>query len=180
MKKIGLIFLLLGLTGCGLFGSDDKSEKPVLEKPAKEEVKDRTKNLICPQVAIVQEVQETADYGGEKPDPSQLVAKARMQHIEGDCAYRKDGIDIAFTLSMIAGRGQRLGSQVSFPYFVAVVAPVDRVLSRQVLTASFKFSGSEKTTTDDEPLHIFIPLSETDQQDGPDYRVLVGFQSVRQ
>ncbi|MDE1901136.1 MAG: hypothetical protein KGI37_05775 [Alphaproteobacteria bacterium] len=132
---------------------------------------------ICPQVAILIEAQRKADYGREQPDPSQLVATAQMQNVDGDCSYQDNGIDIKYTLHMTARRGPRLGGgHDEFPYFVAIVDPADRIISRQILTASFTFSDGSDTATDDEPLHVFIPLAKTAQLGGPDYRVLAGFQ----
>ena len=185
MNKLAILFAILALAACA---SDDKAEKKESKRDEKPPVaKLKVEDLICPQVAVLQEAQEMFDYGGEKPDPAQLVAKARMRKIDGDCAYRKsdddkkgdtnkDGIDIAFTLHLEAARGPRLGgSQASFPYFIAVVDPAEKILSRQVITAQFKFSGSDKVSGDDEKMHVFIPLPGSAQQVGPDYRVLVGF-----
>ncbi len=178
MKKFGILFLVLVLAACG--GGD----KPTVSKdtddvPAKTEAKKlKLTDLICPQTAILEQAQKVSDYGGEAPDPAQLVAEARMTAVKGDCAYRKDGIDIAFTLHLQAARGKRLGgSQVELPLFIAVVDPAEKILNKQTLTAQFKFSGSEKITDTDDLLHVFIPLSEAALQSGPDYRVLVGFQS---
>jgi hypothetical protein len=175
MKKWTILFCLLALTACA--GDDDdkgKDSAKDADRTAKP-VKVNTDNLICPQVAILVPAQEIFDYGGERPDPSQLVAKARMQTIRGDCGYREDGIDIAFNLHITATRGKRLGSQVSFPYFIAIIDPAEQVLSRQLTTVSFSFKDGEKTAQTDEPLHVFIPLSKTAIMAGPDYRVLTGF-----
>ncbi|MDR3424477.1 MAG: hypothetical protein P4M13_05290 [Alphaproteobacteria bacterium] len=181
MKKYGILLaLFLALAACA-----DSDKSPAKDQPAMPEIK--TDNLICPQVAILQEAQETFDYGGEKPDPAQLIAKARLKKIDGDCAYRADdkdgkksGIDISFTLQEAAARGPRLeGAQASFPYFVAVVDPADNILSRQTLTAQFKFSGSDQVTVSSDPLHVFIPLSPQELLAGPDYRVLVGFEGPK-
>jgi acetylornithine/N-succinyldiaminopimelate aminotransferase len=142
-------------------------------KPAK--VENKTNELICPQVAILQPAQEIFDYGGENPDPAQLVARVKMQSIEGDCGYQKNGIDINFTLHLSALRGPRLGGdKFSMPFFIAIVDPSENIISRQTVTAQFHFAGS-KTAMDDEALHVFIPLPEKDQLGGPDYRVLTGF-----
>jgi hypothetical protein len=175
MKKFGSLFILLALVAC----SSDKPEPP---KDASPEPEIKTENLICPQVAIIKEADEVFDYGGaEKPDADQLVSKARLKAISGDCAYRKgdekeSGIDIAFTLNAAAARGPRLGgNEVSFPYFIAVVDPAENILSRQVVTAQFKFSGENKVTETYDPLHVFIPMPEKDLTSGPDYRVLIGF-----
>lgn len=176
MKKFGALVLLLVLAACaggdktGDAGKDTDDAKPVAQKM-------KTDNLICPQVAILQEAEEVFDYGGEDPDPSELVSKSRMKNIDGTCAYRKNGIDILFTVRMVAARGPRLGgSHAEFPYFIAVADPADHVLSREVMTAAFTFSGADKVAGDDEALHVFIPLSKTALLSGPDYRVLVGFQ----
>lgn len=176
MKKFALLALVLTLAACA--GDDKPDEAKKAENEAKTAApKIKTDDLICPQVAILQEAEEISDYGGEEPDPSQLVAKARMVSIAGDCSYRKDGIDISFSLHLTARRGPRLGGeQVSFPYFVAIVDPAENIPSRQVVTAQFKFSGLDKTAEDDEALHVFIPLPQKDQLSGPNYRVLTGFQ----
>ena len=165
MKKFGALVLLLVLAACG--GADKPDE--VKKEDAKPAVaKTKTADLICPQVAILQKAEEIFDYGGEKPDPSQLVSKSRMKSIRGDCAYRPDGIDILFNLNMVAERGPRLGgSQVSFPYFIVIVDPDENVLSRQVVTAQFKFSSSDKVAEDAEPMHVFIPLPESKLIAGP-------------
>ncbi len=186
MKKRLVIISLLALAACGSDNTSgdkstdsDKSSKHAAPK----ESDTVTKNLICPQVAILQAGEEVMDYGDEKPDPSQLVAKARMKNLEGDCGYRtgtkdgKDGIDINFTLHMRAEKGAHLGgAQTSFPYFIAIVDPSENIISRQVMTAQFHFSGLDKVAVDDEPLHVFVPLPEKAMLSGPDYRVLVGFQ----
>jgi hypothetical protein len=182
-KKLSLLCLLLALTACG---SDDTSgdksidkDKEAKSSSSKDKI-DPSKNLICPQVAILQAGEEVFDYGGEKPDPSQLVAKARMRSIAGDCGYLPNGIDIAFTLHMGAKRGPRLGSgQVSFPYFIAIVDPAENVISRQIVTAQFSFADLDKTAERDDPLHVFIPLSEQSIPAGPAYRVLIGFQKPK-
>jgi hypothetical protein len=180
MKKFGILFALLVLAAC----ADSDKSAPKDTPPAKPELK--TENMICPQVAILKQADEAFDYGGEKPDAAQLVAKARLKAIAGDCAYRKDdeekgsGIDIAFTLQEVAARGPRLGGdQIGFSYFIAVVNPAENILNRQIMTAQFKFSGDSKVAETNEPLHVFIPLPETSLAAGPDYRVLIGFTKPR-
>jgi hypothetical protein len=176
MKKFLGLCLLLAFAACA---SDDKAEPSKDATPPAPEVK--TENLICPQVAILKEADEAFDFGRENHDDANLVAKARLKGISGDCAYRKDekkptGIDISFTLNAVAARGPRLGgNQTSFPYFIAVVDPSDAVLSRQIVTAEFKFSGERVFAEMYDPLHVFIPIPTKDLTFGPDYRVLIGF-----
>jgi hypothetical protein len=168
---------VLALGACASDKSDKPKEEKKADKPAAEKLS--TDNLICPQVAIVQEAQDVQDYGGEKPDPSQLVGVAHMQAIEGDCGYLEKGIDISFALHMAAQRGNRLGgSQASFPYFIAIVDPSDAIVTQQMMTAHFEFTGMGRRAEADEPLHVFIPLSKEALQAGPNYRVLVGFRKT--
>ena len=176
MNKFGLLFVLFALASCG--GGNDKPK--VAEEEIMPEPEIRTDNLICPQVAILRQADEEFDYGGEKPEVSQLVAKAHLKNIEGDCAYRKNsdppGIDISFKVHASAVKGSRLGGdRVSFPYFIAVVDPVDAILNRQVVTAEFKFLGDDKVSEIVEPMHVFIPMPAKELITGPSYRVLIGF-----
>lgn len=169
------LFLVLGLAlaACASKPAEEKAE-PVDEPPPPAKIK--TDNLICPQVAILRAGQEAFDYAGEAPEAAQLVASARMQTVEGDCAYRENGIDIKFTLHMGAKRGPRLGGdRVSFPFFMAVVDPKENILTRETMTAEFKFSGKEDVALAEQALHVFIPLSEAELISGPAYRVLAAF-----
>ncbi|MFA4993757.1 MAG: hypothetical protein WC521_00405 [Bdellovibrionales bacterium] len=176
MKKFGSLLILLALVACSSNKKPEVSEEISMPEP---EI--RTDNLICPQVAILRQADEEFDYGGEKPDVTQFVAKASLKQIKGDCAYRKDeddptGIDISFKVRVSAMKGPRLGgNQISFPYFIAVVDPSDAVLQRQVLTAQFRFTGDSKVAEIEEPLHVFIPVSAKNLITGPSYRVLIGF-----
>ena len=175
MKKFGALLLLLALVACGGDKGDDAKKPDAEKKEAPPKI--NTADLICPQVAIVQELQERHDYGGEEAAPDQLVAKARMKSIEGDCSYHPDGIDILFTLHLAAARGPRLGgNHTSFPYFVAIVDPSENIVSRQTVTAQFKFHDKDKVSEDDEAMHVFIPLPQAAQLGGPNYRVLTGFE----
>lgn len=174
MKNLLSLFVLLTLVACA------GGETPEAEISAPPEPEVRTDNLICPQVAILKAAEERFDYGGERPEAAQLVAKALMKKISGDCAYRKDGdetgIDISFDLEAVAARGPRLGgNRVSLPYFIAVMNPADDVLNRQIVTAEFIFSSGEGLSEIKEPLRVFIPMPAQALPSGPAYRVLVGF-----
>lgn len=172
MKKrliLSSLLCFLFLTACA--DSDQKSEPDpdVVKAPIP----------ICPQVAIIRDLQNVADYGNEAPDPSQLVFRAHLKSLEGDCAYIKDkaGVDIGFSLNFVAARGPRLGGlHTSIPYFIALVDPDDKIITKMQMTKEFGFSSSEKITEDSEDLHVFIPITKDKWALGPNYRVLIGFQ----
>lgn len=184
---IAAAFLALGLTACGSDTADadksaDKSSDSAVshdeDKPAAKADYVKPKFApICPQVAIVAPLDHIRDYGDEKPDPSQLVAEAKLLDLQGTCAYEDDGIDVTFDLNMAALRGPRLGGlHTSFPFFTAVVDPDGEILNKEPMTADFGFASDQKISNRAESLHVFIPLAKEDQADGPDYRVLIGFQ----
>jgi hypothetical protein len=185
MKRSAAIFglaLMLAFTACS--SSDDEKKEEDLKAARENEVanvaaKDKYKPPapICPQVAIIHELEYARDYGGEKPDTSQLVAAAKLVGLDGECEYQDNGIDITFKTSLAAKRGPRLGSDhADFPFFIAVVDPDQKILNKDQITASFRFKEGENITTQDEPLHVFIPLAKDKDQTGPNYQVLLGFQ----
>ena len=160
--------------------SDEKSDdRPGDTKESTAEVSKTT--LICPQVAIVRDLGDIHDYGTEDADASQLVAEARMNAVDGDCAYGKDGIDVRFSISFISARGPRLGGQrTSFPYFIAVIDPEDTILNKDRMTEDFHFSSNDKVSEKSEDIHVFVPISKEKLSLGPAYRILVGFQLTQQ
>lgn len=172
-SRLLALTLFAVLAACADKPPEDRAE-PVEDAPPP--AKTAAVTPICPQVAILRAGQEAFDYAGEAPEPAQLVASAMMQSIEGDCGYREDGIDIKFTLHMGAKRGPRLGGdRAGFPFFIALVDPKETILSRETMTAEFKFSGSDGVTQAEQNLRVFIPLAKADQLAGPSYRVLVAF-----
>ena len=153
MKNKWLIALPLMLAACG----GDKSAR------------------ICPQVAAVRDLAQVVDFGrDDTPGFSRLVAAGKIGSIEGDCAFRRTSIDVDAELHLTARRGPGLGGdRVEFPYFVAVVGPGDTPVSKQSLTAVFRFGAQDVEAESVEKIHIVIPTS---GQSDADWRVLAGFQ----
>jgi hypothetical protein len=153
-----------------------RQEKEAAE--AKSAVETWHPKLICPQVAIVHELDTIRDYGGaQQPAANQLVAASRMQSVSGDCGYQDDGIDIAFELDFTAARGAHLsGRNVEFPFFVAVIDPDGHILNKNQMTEKFHFKDEDKTAERSDNLHVFIPMPKDQHKAGPNYRVLTGFQ----
>ena len=190
MTKSARLFLLLtslvALAGCSIFESADDRQKEKEHKAEKAALKERKEleaetKPICPQVAIVRELEAVRDYGGEKTAPDQLVSAARMNKISGNCAYQDKGIDIKFQLDMEAARGPRLGGlHANIPYFIAVVDPSGAILNKDRMTVDMRFSSDEMHMFHQEVLHVFIPLAKNQQRSGPNYQVLAGFQLTQQ
>ena len=181
---LAALLLLSGFMLSACAGDDNPDEADKAEVAAEAPPKTHDEALkrlaalpICPQVAIVRGLDDMRDYGGEKPDASELVAGAKLMGVQGQCEYTDTGIDVHFDLNMVAARGPRLGGKhTSFPFFVAVVEPSGTILNKERMTAEFNFSGDERTANTAETLHVFIPLPIAKRGLGPDYRVLMGFQ----
>ncbi|MDD3288091.1 MAG: hypothetical protein PHX43_03700 [Alphaproteobacteria bacterium] len=85
------------------------------------------------------------------------------------------GVDVNFSLKMLAKKGPRLGGdQFSVPYFVSVLDPENKILEKNLMTVSFKFSSSNGIAEQSDPLHVFIPMPK--EAKSTEYRVIVGFQ----
>jgi hypothetical protein len=173
-----VVTMSLMLSACGSNDEKKTDLKRAEEKSA--EAKPRTSQAptpICPQVAVVRGLDIVRDYGAETPDPSQLIAAAKLLGTDGECEYVDQGIDVTFHANMAAKRGPRLGgSHISFPIFVAVLDPDDNVLNKSLMTAEVNFNSDGGTVNHAEALHVFIPLPKDKQSQGPHYKVLTGFQ----
>ncbi len=130
---------------------------------------------MCPQVAIIRQLERAHDYGNDEPSEKTLVAAALMKDVKGRCSYERDGVEVTFDLLMVAGRGSRLGGdRVSLPFFVSVIAPDKSIVSKEVMTADFVFKSSSKHIEYTEQIRVFLPL-ET-ESDASHHQVLMGFQ----
>lgn len=161
MKKRWTYGLLLGCAALAGCASNDKEKEPP---------------RLCPQTAIVRDLQQVFDYGGNEPNEKELVAVAALRDLKGDCSYNDKGADVKFTLYLAAAKGPRLGgNQISLPFFVALLNPAGEIVQKNMLTTTFTFSGSDKRTEKEEEMHVFIPLPDVKTSAEP-YRILTGFQ----
>jgi len=135
---------------------------------------DNGSERLCPQTAIVRELERINDYGADAPGEETLVAVAVMRGVKGRCEYRDDGVAVEFSVDMIAGKKERLGGErVSFPFFVAVLDPEKNILSKELMTTEFDFSG-KKLMEQTESFRVFIPAEK--DTDVSYYQLLIGFQ----
>lgn len=129
----------------------------------------------CPQVAIVRALEKVEDHGHDATEDARLVGAGLMQKVEASCVYEDAGADVNFKLFMIAEKGPGLGgNKISFPYFISLVGPEDKIFGKEMMTAEFSFPEGVKTAEQFQQLHVFIPLSKDEDASG--YRVLTGFQ----
>lgn len=140
---------------------------------------DKKPPRMCPQVAYLRGLDRIEDYGNDTPDPSTLVAVSAMQKVEGKCEYEDNGVNVDFFLHMAAEKGPRLGGDhFTAPFFVSLVDPDEKVLSKELMSTTFQFGSEARSATRMESLHVFIPLQK--DEDASNYRVLTGYQLTEQ
>lgn len=132
----------------------------------------------CPQVAIIRALETFNDHGSDTPEPENLVAVAKMDDVTGACQYGEKGVDLNFIVTMRALKGKRLGgNNVSMPFFVSVVNDQNKVISKEYMTASFKFKEAPVSSFH-EKLHVNLSYQGEGKLTGK--RVLIGFQLTQE
>lgn len=69
IRRVALSALLLPLSACSYLGMGD------------------TPKVMCPQVAVVRELERTRDFGRDEPVEENLVSSVTMKGIVGQCEY---------------------------------------------------------------------------------------------
>lgn len=129
----------------------------------------------CPKVAIV--------YGLDSVEPLEtggrsLPAEARLQGLQGSCGYDTAGLELDYSLDILVQPRAPLGpTSVTLPYFVAVSAPDGRIIDKQVFTARIALEGEAPAGSRE---RIAQTLEGVGPDDGPGYRVLIGFELPRE
>jgi hypothetical protein len=149
------------LGGCGI--SDGRTALPT----------------ACPTPGILADGADLTRYRpGPVQDLTSLEFDARLTGLDGSC--RPGRGDRSIEMSLSAGfsveRGAAAeGRVLDLPWFVAVVAPGDQVLSRQRFVERITFGRNEtRTTGKSEPVSLSLPVGE--DRRASDYRILVSFE----
>lgn len=131
----------------------------------------------CPEIHIVHALGASPTFSDWRiMSEANLVSRADVSIVESKCSYGPKSVTVDVTLRF---KG-RLGLQAkkngdtafSYPYFIAIESPGDKIMAKQVFSVSMDYSGD--TAVRDESLRQIIPLDDLD--DGADYEILTGFQ----
>ena len=129
----------------------------------------------CPDVSILRDAAQRVTFAGGGRDLTNIVAEVEISDFNGECGYRETDVVVELTVEFLAIAGpQMTGDAVSFPYFVAILDPEDRVLAKQVFQASATIEEGDAGGVVREDLQQVIPLDRTAA--GPAYQILLGFQ----
>jgi len=148
------------LSGCGWLGI---SEAP-------------NPRSICPQGLILADAGEMTifrDAAGR--DLTDVVAQARIADVVVECKPERRAVNVDLQVAIAAERGpaNRTGKQ-SIDYFVAIVDPQGKVITRQAFKMDFEWPENRVRVGKIDELAPRIPITEPER--APEYRIWVGLQ----
>jgi hypothetical protein len=156
--RAGALGLALALAACG--GADAPAPPPV----------------PCPSALILEGAQVTSAYDGAGRRPADLRYLAALSDLASDCRYDEAGngkVDLSFDL--IAQKGPSYdGGAVRLQYFVATVAPDQRILAKELFDSDLTFPAGADTTGSAQSLTMSLPG--VGVGGGRGYTIYVGFQ----
>lgn len=130
----------------------------------------------CPRVGIIGDAGSVTKFReGPGRDPTDIAYEVKLGPISGDCAYagNRSKVSVSVKLPIVAARGPAdpgVGPTVS--YFVAVVAPDQRVLAREEFSRRIEVPSNQARAGVVEELEEIMPLKSG--QDGSALQVLIG------
>ncbi len=135
--------------------------------------------ITCPEVRVLSELGNLTRFKpGDGRDITDVVMEAQFEEVRGECSVDDDEVEMAILVILSARRGP--ASQVSSDRFAMIAAVTDKdrnILSRRVIPGEVDFSGNRARVRYLERLKIDIP--KTEEQNGDDFIVFVGFELTR-
>lgn len=138
----------------------------------------------CPRAVIPQDAATITRFrDGPGRDLTDVLVTGNIQNILVDqCKYDKSAVDVNnFQIAITADRGPADRSKTAdFEYWIAIVDPDKKILTRQVFKQHFDFPDNlnHVGTVAGTDLALHIPLK--DIMKAPDYQIIVGFQLTPQ
>ncbi len=132
----------------------------------------------CPSVLILRETATAAVFRpGGAADPADVAYRVELAPVRSVCRYNNDDteIEVDIEIEVTAERGPAAeGGELTIPYFVAVVAPGDRILAKGVFEIELGFGRSQARATARQRTKREIVPGE--KLTGADFEVLMGLQ----
>lgn len=136
----------------------------------------------CPRGVIPQDAATITRFrDGPGRDLTDVLVTGNIQNILVDeCTYEKNAVDVNnFQIAITADRGPADRTRAAdFEYWVAIVDPDKKILTRQTFKLHFDFTDLNHVGTVVADLAPRIPLA--DIMKAPDYQIIVGFQLTPQ
>ena len=130
----------------------------------------------CPQVGVLPGGGDLTLWRGEGRDLTDLVLRARITGLHGDCRMRNKTTErTTLTVRMQLGRGPAATTRIAdFTYFVAV-ADGRQILDKQAYSVRVDFpSNTDRMDYQTDPVKLLLPV--TASRSGAAYEVWASFQ----
>ena len=153
---------LLPFAGCGWFGGG-KASQPV-----------------CPSAVVLQPLANTAVFapGTTEPRPEHVAFYGLISEVDARCEVTREGVRVQLDVVVIGQRGPALHADaVDLGYFVAVVAPGARIISKRPFGVHVAFRKDAIRGGVTDHIEELIPAS---AGRGGDLAIDVGFQQTPQ
>ncbi|MSP50777.1 MAG: hypothetical protein EXQ91_00035 [Alphaproteobacteria bacterium] len=157
LARLGAILAaVIALAGCGLFGED--------EKPS------------CPTISVLRDTERLTIFRyGAGRDVNDIEFEAEFGEVRASCELKSNLVMVRSRVALLALRGAAgRGSSAPLSFFVAVVDPAGRILSKEVFDSPIAFKPQQQRAGSSEEIDHSVPLAAGTRAE--DYEILIGFQ----
>jgi hypothetical protein len=132
-------------------------------------------DLTCPKVMPAQGADTIVLFGPGGHDAKDIIVGGRIYSLDAKCLQQKVGMTVDADIVFYGERTDRAQPNVTFPYFVALIDPTDKVLQEESFEVPINFvPGEIYRRSPAEHITVHLPLRNV--ASGGAYTVLVGFQ----
>jgi len=132
-------------------------------------------DLTCPKVLPAPGADTIVMFGPGGHDAKDVIFGGRIYDLQGKCLHDKVGLTVNADIVFYGERASRELPNVTFPYFVALIDPADKVMQEEGFKVPINFVPGERYRQSPvEHISVHLPIKNTAV--GGAFTVLVGFQ----
>jgi hypothetical protein len=129
----------------------------------------------CPAIIAAPSADSVFLFGPGGHERKDVIIVGKIYDLTDSCTRVADGLSVDTQISFYAERVSNLVKDTTFPYFVALVDPSQRVLAQNAYTVPVQFlPGEAARRTPPEKITVHLPMSQ--RAGAASYTVVVGFQ----
>jgi len=129
----------------------------------------------CPAFAVLGGTGSLTQFAGEERETSDVFVEATIADLSLECDQGDDVVSsIAFNVVGTRGPAMQGESEVSLPFFVAVLRDNSVVVAKKIYETRLRFGPEDQRASTREDLRQYLPTIE--QARRYNYEILVGFQ----
>lgn len=190
------ILMGMSLTGCDTLGRMGKSmeksvsslkmpkiggETPAISTVAPDGSLISVGGEGCPQIRALPDLAAITQFSTPKaPVPDKMISTTKLDKIESHCTLAANAVtveaafDFSGTLGPVGVKDLDGQANYTYPYFLAVVTPDGKILSKDVFALSMIYENGQITFRRQDKLRQVIPF--VAGKDASQYKIMIGFQ----